>query len=165
MSRLFPKPLKDEGQPDTIDGIRRIKGSCQPWCRWSDVPAAFPHPPACESLSFTSIFAVNGRSPRRKRRPFEVTLAERRLEGPHSKKVLNDCDPTWVHVSTGYVVNRAEKAFDVYLPPGEALRPAAAIHAAALAADGLDETITQRIRDWRAETGRGGRLALREASA
>lgn len=76
------------------------------------------------------------------------------MEGLHSAKVLAEYDPTWVRLQTMYVVNREEKMFDVYLPRGEALRLAAAVKAAALAADGLDETITQRLRDWRVWTGR-----------
>ena len=164
MSRLFPKPMKEEGQPDEVNSARQVSGSCQPWCRWSDDRPSFPHPPACESLSFTSIFAVKGRDARRKRRKIEVTLAERHLHGLHPKKVLNECDPTWVHLETGYVVDRAEKAFDIYLPPGEAFRLAAALHAAALAAEGLDEPITKRVRDWRAWT-RGVDRELGEASS
>lgn len=161
MTRLFPKPMKDEGQPDELEGARRVRGRCQPWCHWSD---NWPHV-VCESLSFTSIWPVKGRSARRKARAVTVDLAERHLVGLHSKKTLDECDPTWVHLQTGYVENRAEKAFDVYLPPGEALRLAAALHAAALAAEGLDETITQRVRDWRERYRPHWRTAERTATA
>lgn len=117
-------------------------------------------------LSFTGTRAPKGYSPRRKGRHVEVTLAESHLEGLHSKKTLDQSDPTWVHLQTMYVKDRWEMAFDVYLPPGEALRLAAAIHAAALAADGLDETITQRVRDWRAWRGSvNRRVDQRAASA
>ena len=165
MSRLFPKPMKDEGQPDDLEGAWRVDGSCQPWCRWSDRSPNYPHPPKCESLSFTNHYSVKAYSSRRKDRRVAVMLAERNLEGLHSKKVLEEGEPTWVHLETMYVDKRAERSFDVYLRPGEALRLAAAIHAAALAADGLDETITQRVRDWRARYRPQLRPADRAASA
>jgi hypothetical protein len=154
--RLFPKPIKETDPPFDPEAARPVRSECAPWC--SSAGTGYSHV-ECESLSFTGSFSAKAYDSRRRARRVAVALSSWHTNGVFSKKVIDrHADSTWVHLETTYVVNREERVFHLYLPSGEALRLAAAVQSAGLAADGLDETITQRVRDWREWTGRAQRM-------